>query len=139
MPIAVPIAGSEVNVTNFGKPVADEVNRMTPLVVAPTAWVNLSLVNGWVNFSGYYPCQYRKIGDIVYVRGSLSEPNSATGTFATLPIGFRPTIGAEHGGVAFAGQRRAVSILISTDGGMSMDVLGAGTVSSFPGIFFATN
>jgi len=53
--------------------------------------------NGWVAFSNppYQDPQYRKIGDIVYVRGTIKNPTPPSGgpasqTAFVLPTGFRP-------------------------------------------------
>lgn len=141
MAIAKPVTKTLISTTAWGIPITDQVNANTAAIAAnvPTAWANLALINGWINYPNYYACQYRKIGDIVYVRGSLQEPGAAVGAFAVMPVGFRPNRQAEYVGVAYAGQRRTVSIVIGTDGQMVMDVLGSGVVSSFPTIFFATN
>lgn len=56
-----------------------------------TAWTGVTFVNSWVNYVGNQACQYRKIGDIVEVRG-LTSSGTLTGSAAcfTLPSGFRP-------------------------------------------------
>lgn len=89
MAITPPTPQTMVNATTWGKPITDEVNRMTPLVVAPTAWVNFTLTNSWTNDSGAPPAGYRKVNDIVYLRGSVSGGGSNT-SLGTLPVGFRP-------------------------------------------------
>lgn len=90
MAITVPIDGQEISASTFGAPVANEVNRMTPLVVAPTAWTNVIFQNSWVNYgSGEQNIQYRKIGDVVYLRGVMKSGGLSTVAF-TLPTGFRP-------------------------------------------------
>ena len=89
MAITVPIAGQEASAELFGIPVANEVNRMSPLVVAPTAWTNATLQNNWVNLGGSYsPAGYRKIGDIVYLRGTVKTGTLGVPMF-TLPVGYR--------------------------------------------------
>jgi len=88
MPITVPIAGQEISASAFGIPVANEVNRMTP-VTTVTAWTALSLTNGWANVGGWGSAQYRKVGDMVQLRGVVSG-GTANSSVATLPAGFRP-------------------------------------------------
>ena len=94
MPIAIPVAGAEITAEAFGIPITNEVNRMSPLVVASTAWVTLpfNTANGWRAAGGYQAPQYRKVGDIVYLRGTAERsPNTPLdGAIATLPAGFRP-------------------------------------------------
>jgi hypothetical protein len=56
----------------------------------PTAWTAPTFSNGWINFGGAYNvAQYRKIGDIVYLRGMIKSGSIASAAF-TLPSGFRP-------------------------------------------------
>jgi hypothetical protein len=58
--------------------------------VTPTAWTAVTFQNSWANYgSGWQTAQYRKIGDIVYLRGLIAGGASATTAF-TLPVGFRP-------------------------------------------------
>jgi hypothetical protein len=94
MAINPPVAGSEINATAWGIPLTNEVNRLTPLVIAPTAWVALPLNTGagWAAAGGYQAPQYRRINDIVYLRGTANRtPNTPVdGVIATLPSGFRP-------------------------------------------------
>lgn len=90
MAITVPVIGQEISVATFGAPVANEVNRMTPLVVAPTPWVGVTFLNNWVNFAaGFQLVQYRKIGDIVSIRGLMKSGTIETPSFV-LPAGFVP-------------------------------------------------
>lgn len=57
------------------------------------AWTGVSFQNSWFNYAGFQAVQYRKIGDIVQLRG-LARKNA---TFAInnvillLPAGFRPS------------------------------------------------
>lgn len=68
-----------------------------PLVAQPAPWLPLAFAPGWQGYqtgnTTYGTGQYRKVGDIVTVRG-LVESNSALGTIGTnigtLPAGFRP-------------------------------------------------
>lgn len=85
MAITVPVTGSEISATAFGAPVANALNA-----IEPTAWTNVTFQNGWVNFGApYQNVQYRKIGDIVYVRGMMKSGTINQIAF-TLPAGFRP-------------------------------------------------
>lgn len=59
-------------------------------VTYPTDWTPVTFTNSWVNFGGVYnTCQYRKVGDIVYLRGLMSSGTIGLASF-TLPAGFRP-------------------------------------------------
>jgi hypothetical protein len=58
--------------------------------VAPTAWTAVTFLNGWSNYgSGFQTMQYRKVGDIVYLRGFVKGGTASTAVFA-LPVGYRP-------------------------------------------------
>lgn len=53
-------------------------------------WSTPTLLNSWVNAGGVYQvAQYRKIGDVVQLRGSVKNGTVGTAMF-NLPTGFRP-------------------------------------------------
>lgn len=55
------------------------------------SWIAVTFAGTWANFGGgYNNVQYRKIGDIVYVRGLATGGAAAPSTICTLPAGFRP-------------------------------------------------
>ena len=57
------------------------------------AWTNLSFGTGWADFAGGYQTgQYRKIGDMVYLRGLCKRTAGVGTTIATLPTGHRPPL-----------------------------------------------
>jgi len=89
MPITPPQPQTMVDATAWGQPITTEVNRMTPLVVAPTAWTALTLTNSWTNVGGWGTAQYRKVGDMVQLRGVVTG-GIANSSVATLPTGYRP-------------------------------------------------
>jgi len=55
--------------------------------ITPTAWTAVTFQNGWSNLVGL--CQYRKVGDMVQVRGIIKGGTSGSVAF-TMPVGFRP-------------------------------------------------
>lgn len=59
---------------------------------ADTGWTALTLSNSWANFGGAWETAgYRRIGQVVYVRGLIKSGVTTTGTVITsLPAGFRP-------------------------------------------------
>lgn len=64
-------------------------------VAAPGAWITMpTLAAGWANLGApYQVAQYRKVGQAVYLRGTLTRSGSAyvaLATICTLPVGFRP-------------------------------------------------
>lgn len=141
MAITAPIAGQPVSVENWGKPVTDEINRMTPLVVAATAWANATLANGWTNYGGgAQVLQYRKIGDIVYLRGSLKSPGGgAPVTITTLPAGFRPPADLEFPCTYYNVSRLVCGVIPQADGQVvARDVTPVNAMLSLTVITFST-
>lgn len=57
--------------------------------IVPTAWTAVTFQNGWQNYGGNQNCQYRKIGDRVYLRGMMKSGSLNNPAF-TLPVGFQP-------------------------------------------------
>lgn len=62
--------------------------------ITPSGWSNIPL-DGAVSSNFGIPCQYRTIGDMVYLRGNVKKSNnsnfsSSPQTVGTLPSGFRP-------------------------------------------------
>lgn len=57
-----------------------------------SGWKNANLENGWTNISNR-TMKYRKIGNVVYVQGTISGGTYAAGTtLFTLPEGFKNTM-----------------------------------------------
>lgn len=60
------------------------------ITTVPTGWASPTLLNSWVNAGGVYQvAQYRKVGDMVQLRGSVKNGTVGTAMF-NLPAGFRP-------------------------------------------------
>jgi hypothetical protein len=69
-------------------------NPMNPLTVTtPPAWIPFPFAAGWQSYPGFQTCGYRRLGDMVFLRG-LAQINTALGTpsstIGTLPSGYRP-------------------------------------------------
>jgi hypothetical protein len=90
MAITRPTTKTVISTTQWGVPITDEVNRLSPIVDGrtPTAWTAPTLLNGWTNYSGYVT-QYRKIGDVVQIRGGVQGGTLGANIFV-LPSGYRP-------------------------------------------------
>lgn len=57
----------------------------------PTAWTALPLANGALPYGGAYQApQYRKLGDVVYLRGLVGTLPANGTPFCQLPAGHRP-------------------------------------------------
>ncbi len=91
--------------------------------VTPTAWANISLAGGLSTANGTL-CQYRAIGDMVYLRGQVRKTDNSTfhtspTTMGTLPSGFRPPyIVYTSQGSHQSGNYLSVRMEISNSGGM---------------------
>ena len=73
----------------------EDVGPVSPAVDVPvqpaSAWTPLPFTTNWYSdLGGWGPCGYRKIGDIVYIRGLANTTGAVSNTVATLPAGFRP-------------------------------------------------
>lgn len=60
---------------------------------ADTAWTDISLANGWVNYSpptsGFTVAQYRRLNGVVHLRGLISGNSRTSDLIWTAPVGFR--------------------------------------------------
>ena len=84
--------------------------------VDPTPWTALAFGTGWSNVAGAQAGQYRKVGDIVYMRGTIQCDNTATHTqMAIMPSGFRPPSGLIFNVWAFMGSG-ALRVDLNPDG-----------------------
>lgn len=79
-----------------------------------TGWINLPLSSGIVVDSGLTP-QYRKIGNRVFIRGSVKNILNGNSVIGTLPVGFRPVL-QNHHYATFTNTNACASFNISTDG-----------------------
>lgn len=66
----------------------------TDAVLPVVPWTPMVLINGWTNFGTFFDAAYRKVGDIVEVRGVVKNTVSLTAggssDVSVLPVGFRP-------------------------------------------------
>lgn len=95
MAIARPTTKTIISTTGWGIPVTDQLNTNTtdiatvkPLV--PGAWVNLTLLNGWVAVANRATPSIRLRGDIVDMRGMVTGGANQSQAFL-LPVGYRPS------------------------------------------------
>jgi hypothetical protein len=64
--------------------------RIAERAARATAWTAVTFTNGWTDFGGgYQAMQYRKVGDVVELRGMIGSGTPGASAF-TLPTGFRP-------------------------------------------------
>lgn len=55
-------------------------------------WQNLPFTAGWTNYGrGFQACQYKKVGDMVFLRGLAARTSGTDTTIGILPAGYRPS------------------------------------------------
>lgn len=106
------------------------------LIPFTTSWSAPTFTNSWVNFGGVYQvAQYRKVGDMVQLRGTIKTGTSGTSAF-TLPTGYRPPAAAQWnvpGGGSYA------VLEISTAGLVTPIGAAVSTACSITGQFSVTS
>lgn len=138
MAINRPVSKTIISTVQWGIPITDEVNRLAGLVDGnvPTAWITASpMQNGWVAYDARVP-QYRKIGDIVYLRGVIKSGALGSQAF-TLPVGYRPP---SLGNLGFAVESNSAFGLVNIEpSGLVMPVIGQPTAYiRLDNIYFST-
>lgn len=77
--------------------------------VLDTGWITLAANSGWNSTATFRFLQYRKVGNVVYVRGSVVPSAGYNNTIGSLPSGFRP--------------RSTIALAISVDSNTSYPLL----------------
>lgn len=80
----------EEQVADLTEQVAGLTEQIAGLTVQDTGWLDLPLINGVVSYTESNKPQYRKIGNKVYLKGTVKNVLSSNTVIATLPEGFRP-------------------------------------------------
>lgn len=138
MPITRPTTKTIISTTGWGIPITDELNRLTPLVDGrtPTAWVTVAaFTGGWVSFDATRPPQYRKIGDVVFLRGVVKNGAINSSAF-TLPAGYRYPVGD----MSFIVDSNAAvgSVNVGSNGNVVPGPLGSNAYFRLDTIFYST-
>jgi len=122
------VVGYSVGGYFYVEDVGPSVTPALPLSATDPPWTPLTLQNGWTFVgSGFMSPAYRKIGDIVSVRGTVNRtvtPSGGAAAIATLPVGFRPPasyIFAAWMSWNGAGGRAAVRVSIEAVGTITFD------------------
>lgn len=112
----------------------------TLVASAPTSWTAPTLLSSWANFAGYTPAGYRKVGDIVYLRGSLQKATTPTAgeNILVLPSGYRPPYAGFYS--AQGANEVAYRIDLATDGSVRFAAAPSGPIAflSLANIYFST-
>lgn len=116
-----------------------------PISETPPAWTAITtFANGWTT---YESPGYRRIGDVVTLRGAISKPSNPYNTSAfTLPVGFRPPIYSRYAQGCFqtgVGGSYVTRVSVNTDGSVNVSETSSGwneawsPVLSLAGITFS--
>lgn len=98
MAITRPVTKTIISTTGWGVPITDEVNALRAALIAlqPSPWTAPTLQSGWQNEGGgQQVMQYRKVADIVQLRGVIR--NGTMSTLFTLPANHMPPMGLRYG------------------------------------------
>lgn len=105
-------------------------NVITPWLettASDSGWLDLPLQSGIIVDTGLTP-QYRKIGNQVFIVGSIKGVTSANSVVATLPVGFRPSKNIYYSNHKSGNAFNAMAIYIS--GTINIMANSAGTFSA---------
>lgn len=98
------------------------------------AWTGLSFDSGWGDYGGFQTGQYKKVGDLVFLRGLVARSSGVGTTIATLPSGYRPLTSIRFGIDTDTGHG---AIEIASSGVITLQ--SGGTVFvQFEGLIFST-
>jgi len=102
-------------------------------------WGSVTLADtGWVSITADSPfissAQSRKIGNIVYLRGSFNTTSEPSGTLGTLTAGYRPAIACVFAAIPSGIELNRVSI--ATSGQITFEATGDFNVLYLDGIQF---
>lgn len=109
-------------------------NEWTPLTSVDSGWLDVTLSGNVQAYTSVNKPQYRKIGNVVYLRGSVKNVTSDNTTIGVLPVGYRPTnlshqyiqaTSNENGSPNFS------RIKVGTDGSIIMEGISTGITATY--------
>lgn len=95
---------------------------ITSAKLGDSGWINVTFQNGWTN--GASPVSYRKIGDIVFLRGQPTKGTLDGTVIATLPVGYRAAV--QRIWTCPGSSLNYGKIVVNADGSFAMAALPAG-------------
>lgn len=78
-------------VDDLEEQVASLTEQLTGLSVSDSGWLDLTMLNGVLAYNEAQKPQYRKINNVVYLRGVIKNVLTFPTNIAILPEGFRPS------------------------------------------------
>jgi hypothetical protein len=103
-------------------------------LVGDLAWTAPTLAGTWVNFgSGFTTAGYRRIGDMVHLKGTIKLGVVNTTAF-TLPVGYRPTAQA----IFAVESNNAFGVVVVNAAGTVVPTTGSNVYFQLDGIVFST-
>lgn len=98
-------------------------NYINDKLLYDSGWKNASLENNWTSISGR-TMKYRKIGNVVYVQGTITGGTYSAGTrLFSLPEGYRNTMNYQKFiGEYFGTTGQVGFIYVSTNGDVKLDI-----------------
>ena len=101
------------------------------------AWTGLSYGSGWGDYSGAFAGgSYKKVGDVVFLRGMVVRSSGSSTTIGTLPSGYRP-VKTEI--IDIASNNAFGVVTINTSGIITLDVGSPTAWVSLSGKAFSTS
>lgn len=84
-------AGGNVGIGQTNPSFKLDVNGSFQATSVGSSWSTLTLESGWVAYgAAHQGPQYKKVGDLVFLRGTVKRTSGSGGVIATLPSGHRP-------------------------------------------------
>lgn len=91
--IEATVNGLNTDINNLTRHLTSVEETVEELINAEedTGWITLSLADGITAYNEANTPQYRKIGNLVFIRGTVKGITARNTVIGTLPEGFRPT------------------------------------------------
>lgn len=120
MAITRPVTKTIISTTDFGIPVVDAVNANTDAIAAlqPTGWIDIAYMNGFSTYPGYAPLSYKKIGNLVFLRGGVI-PQGTNVVMGVLPVAVRPQYNVEVPTYGYGGDIAFYQFVVANNGNLS--------------------
>lgn len=115
------------------------VNGSFQCTQAGETWASVTFNTGWSNIGGVHClAQYKKVGDLIFLRGLVQRTSGSDPLIFTLPSGYRPILTHIFSVVSYNGSSYVTSrIDVANSGQVSIDT-GGTTFLSLSGIVFST-